>query len=189
MRRTYLGSKRDLPGRLSYHGTAQARISLRWLVPAPLVALLLSFFLGGCSIQLSSLLPGGVSDQGPTQGPTVVRQQNADVNTTGSIPLQMTSTEMPAGMSQTDWPHAQGALKEALSRTQDGPSVAWNNPTTGARGTVTPIASAFEQNGFPCRNFLASHVMNGIETWSEGTACRVHRGEWEVKNVKPVKKT
>lgn len=152
--------------------------------------MLIASFLGGCSMQLSSLLPGGVSDQGPVpQGPSVVRQQNADNMTTGSIPLHMTSTDIPAGMPATDWPYAKGALKEALSRTVDGPSVAWSNPASGAQGTVTPIASAFERDGFPCRNFLASHVMNAVETWSEGTACRVHRGEWEVKNIKAVKKT
>jgi surface antigen len=165
-------------GRLPYHGTARTGA---WLICAPLLAILL----GGCSMQLSSLLPGGVSDQGPT-----VIRHNADTQTTGSIPLHMTNAaDIPMGMSATDWPLAQAALKEALSRTDDGPSVPWENPASGARGTVTPIASAFTKDGFPCRNFIASHVKDGIETWSEGTACRIHQGAWEVKSVKPLKKT
>jgi surface antigen len=173
-------------GRLPYHGTARTSAPLAWLVSTPIAAGLIAMLLGGCSMQISSLLPGGVSDQGPT----VIRAQNPDPQTTGSIPLHMTSaTDMPLGMSVTDWPLAQAALKEALSRTDDGPSVPWENPASGARGTVTPIAAAFAKEGFSCRNFIVSHVKDAVETWSEGTACRMHQGAWEVKSVKPLKKT
>ncbi len=173
-------------GRLPYHGTARTGAPVAWLVSTPIAAGLIAMLLGGCSMQLSSLLPGGVSDQGPT----VIRHQHTDQQTTGSIPLHMTSAaDIPMGMSATDWPLAQAALREALSRTDDGPSVPWENPASGARGTVTPIASAFTKDGFPCRNFIASHVKDGVETWSEGTACRIHQGAWEVKSVKPLKKT
>lgn len=172
--------------RLPYHGTARTLPSLISLMATPIAIGLIAMLLGGCSMQLSSLLPGGVSDQGPT----VIRHQNADNAPTGSIPLQMASArDNPMGMSASDWPFAQAALKDALARTQDGPSVPWQNPSSGTHGTVAPIASAFEKEGFACRNFIASHVANGIETWSEGTACRMHKGEWEVKTVKPVKKS
>jgi len=175
-------------GRLSYHGKTGKRLSVASLLSAPIAAGLLAMFLGGCSMQLSSLLPGGVSDSGPT-GPSVVRNASND-DATGSIPLQMASArDIPMGMSAIDWPHAQAALKEALARTDDGPSVPWDNPASGARGTVTPIASAFTKDGLPCRNFIASHVKDGIETWSEGLACRVSAGVWEVKNVKQIKKS
>ena len=97
--------------------------------------------------------------------------------------------DIPMGMSAIDWPHAQAALKEALARTDDGPSVPWDNPASGARGTVTPIASAFTKDGLPCRNFIASHVKDGVETWSEGLACRVSANVWEVKSVKQIKKS
>lgn len=154
------------------------------LFAAPIAVGLIAMVLGGCSMQLSSLLPGGVSDTGPT----VVR--TADNDTTGSIPLQMASLNRnPMGMSAIDWPHAQAALKEALMRTDEGPSVPWDNPASGARGTVTPIAAAFTKDGLPCRNFIASHVKDAIETWSEGLACRVRANVWEVKSVKPLKKS
>jgi surface antigen len=135
-------------------------------------------------MQLSSLLPGGVSDNGPT----VIR--NTSDEPTGSIPLQMASArDIPMGMSAIDWPHAQAALKEALVRTDEGPSVPWDNPASGARGTVTPIAAAFTKDGLPCRNFIASHVKDGAESWSEGLACRVNQHVWEVKSVKPLKRS
>ena len=171
---------------LPYHGKAGNRLSVASLFSAPIAAGLIAMFLGGCSMQLSSLLPGGVSDTGPT----VIRNQPASDEVTGAIPLHMASTSSnPMGMSQIDWPLAQAALKEALNRTDEGPSVPWDNPASGARGTVTPIASAFTKDGLPCRNFIASHVKDGIETWSEGLACRVNAGMWEVKNVKPLKKS
>ena len=52
------------------------------------------------------------------------------------------------------------------------------NPKTGARGTITPIASAYSQDGLTCRDFLASYVRNGAESWMQGEACRAVHGRW-----------
>jgi surface antigen len=65
----------------------------------------------------------------------------------------------------------------------------WENPKTGARGTVTPLASAHHQGGTTCRDFLASYVKDGSESWLQGEACRVARGKWEVRNLRPWKNT
>ena len=54
--------------------------------------------------------------------------------------------------------HRRAAASEVLSRGGKDASVPWENPQTGARGTVTPIASAYTQDGFTCRDFLASYV-------------------------------
>lgn len=184
MRKASSGQVQSDTGRLPYHGKTGARLSVASLFGAPIAAGLIAMLLGGCSMQLSSLLPGGVSDTGPT----VIRTSSDDI--TGSIPLQMASVNgNPMGMSAIDWPHAQAALKEALVRTDEGPSVPWDNPASGARGTVTPIAAAFTKDGLPCRNFIVSHVKDGIESWSEGLACQVRANVWEVKTVKPLKKT
>ncbi|HRF07894.1 MAG TPA: RT0821/Lpp0805 family surface protein [Xanthobacteraceae bacterium] len=179
-------SRRDVAekDRLPYHGKTANRLSAASLLATPIAVGLLAMLLGGCSMQLSSMLPGGVSDTGPT----VVRTSDPDV--TGSIPLHMASTgNIPTGMSAIDWPLARAALREALSRTDDGPSVPWENPASGARGTVTPIAAAFTKDGMPCRNFIASHVKDGVETWSEGLACRTAPNVWDVMSVKPLKKS
>lgn len=185
MRKASSGRVLSDTGRLPYHGKTGARLSVASLLSAPVAAGLIAMFLGGCSMQLSSLLPGGVSDTGPT-----VIRNNASDEPTGSIPLHMASArDIPMGMSAIDWPHAQAALREALARTDEGPSVPWDNPASGARGTVTPIASAFTKDGIPCRNFIASHVKDGIETWSEGLACRVSANTWDVKTVKAIKKS
>ena len=58
---------------------------------------------------------------------------------------------------------------------------------SGARGTVTPIASAYDKDGGTCRDFLASYVRRqGPETWLQGEACRAKQGaSWEVKSLRP----
>lgn len=157
----------------SYHGGARRA----W----PLAALLLALGLGGCSssISISSLLPASNEEKA---------KDSREV--TGTLPLQPASLAVaePA-MTQTDWTLAKTALREALQRREDGASIPWENPLNGARGTVTPIAAAYERDGFACRNFLASNVRQGRESWFEGTACRMHRGEWDIQSSRPLQKS
>jgi surface antigen len=110
---------------------------------------------------------------------------------TGSTPARSASKNSASSekINPSDWSLATVALQEALAKAEEGASVPWQNPSTGARGTVTPVANAFVQEGFACRNFLASHVGNGNERWFEGTACRVHRGEWDVRSTRPLQKS
>jgi 17 kDa outer membrane surface antigen len=89
--------------------------------------------------------------------------------------------------AEADLAYAKAAAAEALARTGDV-SVPWENPGTGARGTVTPLASAYTQDGFVCRDFLASYVRKGSESWLQGDGCRVHQGRWEVRHMKPLQR-
>jgi hypothetical protein len=91
------------------------------------------------------------------------------------------------GSSEADLAYAKAAAAEALARTGDV-SVPWENPGTGARGTVTPLASAYTQDGFVCRDFLASYVRKDSESWLQGDGCRVHQGRWEVRHMKPLQR-
>lgn len=60
----------------------------------------------------------------------------------------------------------------------------WENPRSGVRGTITPIASAAgDDTG--CRGFLASYVNGRAEAWMEGEACRDGAGGWEVRSLRP----
>ena len=135
------------------------------------------------SIPLSSLLPGG-DDKSRVA-------DNADKNDiTGSLSLQSPAADSVSdGMTSADWSLATFALRDALNRKEESASIPWQNPTTGARGTVTPIAAAYVQDGFACRNFLTSHVHQGRESWFEGTACRIHRGQWDVRSTRPLQKS
>jgi len=67
----------------------------------------------------------------------------------------------------------------------DDASGPWENPLTGARGTITPLAAAYRDNGVECRDFLASYVRESAEAWMQGEACRNRVGRWEVRSFKP----
>ena len=90
--------------------------------------------------------------------------------------------EMPA---EADLAIARAAVSEVLIKGGKHSSVPWENPKTGARGTVTPLASVYSQDGITCRDFLASYVKDGSESWLQGAACRAKRGKWEVRNLRP----
>lgn len=112
---------------------------------------------------------------------------------TGSITPQKISATAPATAAalppEPDLAFAKAAAQEVLTRGGDDMSQPWENPATGARGTVTPLAAAYTQDGFTCRDFLASYVREGAESWLQGEACRIHQGRWEVKNLRPWKRT
>jgi surface antigen len=95
----------------------------------------------------------------------------------------------PALPSETDLAIARAAASDALSRGSSDASVPWENPKTGARGVVTPLATAYNQDGFTCRDVLASYVHGGTESWLQAAACRIREGHWEVRNWKPWKRS
>src|SRR5262249_19573756 len=90
--------------------------------------------------------------------------------------------EMPA---ETDLAIARASVSEVLIKGGKHSSVPWENPKTGARGTITPLASDYSQDGITCRDFLASYVKNGTESWLQGAACRAKHGKWEVRDLRP----
>jgi hypothetical protein len=90
-----------------------------------------------------------------------------------------------------DLADARAAVAAALAKAgaQGAPkSAPWENPRTGARGTVIPLAAAHRREGVLCRDFLASYVQEESESWLEGEACRVRR-RWEVRTLRPWKRT
>ena len=103
---------------------------------------------------------------------------------TGSItppPGNKQVADVPDG----DLAYARAAATEVLKTNEKNASLPWENPKSGARGTVTPIASAYSQEGRTCRNFLASYVNGRAEAWLQGEACKEAKGAWEVRSLKP----
>ncbi len=88
-----------------------------------------------------------------------------------------------------DLAYARAAASDVLSRGGKDASAPWENPRTGARGTVTPIASAYTQDGQTCRDFLASYVSGRSQAWMQGEACKQSKGIWEVRALKPWKRS
>jgi len=102
---------------------------------------------------------------------------------TGSIgPAAHAGEPVP---TETDLAFARNAASDVLTRGEKDASQPWENPETGARGSVTPLAQAYSSEGRTCRDFLASYVNGNSESWLQGAACQIGHGQWEIHTLKP----
>jgi surface antigen len=108
---------------------------------------------------------------------------------TGSITPPPGSKQAAVSPPDGDQAYARAAANDVLSRGGKDASAPWENPRTGARGTVTPIASAYSQDGQTCRDFLASFISGSSQSWMQGEACKQSQGPWEVRALKPWKRS
>ena len=132
---------------------------------------------GGCSYQLNS----GNTAKKPEEIAT-----GSIANQAQAAAVEPETVDIPEG---GDLAIAKAAVGEVLSRGGKDASAPWENPATGARGTVTPLAQAYSQDGRTCRDFLASYVKPGTESWLQGEACRLGKGKWEVRSLRPWKRS
>lgn len=112
-----------------------------------------------------------------------------DDGSTGSVshPGTHLSANGAVQISEADLIYARAAAADVLSRGSKANSVPWRNPETGVGGNITPLATSNNGDGLPCRDFLASYVDSGSQSWLQGWACRTSAGEWQVKSLKPLK--
>lgn len=103
-----------------------------------------------------------------------------DREVTGSIALARTDK----GPSESDLAFARAAASDVLTKGSKDSSQPWENPTTGVRGSVTPIAASYTTGGRTCRDFLASFVDGRSESWLRGAACQSERGRWDIQSMK-----
>jgi surface antigen len=145
---------------------AWGRVGLLAIRPAGAVMtlILIGVGAGGCSVSRTDN--------------AFARMQDKDV--TGSI-------AKPNGPAPTDadLAFARNAASDVLTKGDKDASQPWENPETGARGSVTPLARAYSSEGRTCRDFLASYVNGNTESWLQGAACQTDRGLWEIHTLKP----
>jgi hypothetical protein len=143
-------------------------VRLRRILASALAAAVLGISRGGCSYRLGSMagLPG---------------------ENTASIPATSARASVE-GAPEADLAYAKAAAVELMRRGTKDTSQPWENPRTGARGTVTPIATAYAQEGAPCRDFLASYLRGNRESWYQGGVCK-KGGKWEVREIRPLQRT
>lgn len=144
----------------------------------------IGFLGGGCAMsqQLGSLF-------GSKEESRAMAQAQADSDVTGSIGARKPAQPTPGLPPDADLAYCKAAVAEVLARGKKDLSSPWENPRTGARGTVTPIAAAYTQDGATCHDFLASYVQSGKESWMRGEACRSGKDRWEVKALRPWKRS
>jgi surface antigen len=146
------------------------RVGLLAISPAGAVMtlILIGVSAGGCSVSRTDS--------------SFARMGDSDV--TGS--LGGARSEGPAP-TDTDLAFARNAASDVLTRGDKDSSQPWENPETGARGSVTPLAQAYSSEGRTCRDFLASYVNGHSESWLQGAACQSGQGGWEIRTLKPWK--
>jgi surface antigen len=105
-----------------------------------------------------------------------------DNDSTGSIFPPAGGGPVP---TETDLAFARNAASDVLTKGDKDSSQPWENPQTGARGSVTPLAHAYDAEGRTCRDFLASYVNGRTESWLQGAACKAAGGRWEIHTLKP----
>ena len=91
----------------------------------------------------------------------------------------------PSAPTEMDLAFARNAASDVLTKGDKDASQHWENPETGARGSVTPLAQAYTSEGRTCRDFLASYVNGTTESWLQGAACKTGHGQWEIHTIKP----
>ena len=101
---------------------------------------------------------------------------------TGAIAVAQASGPVP---TESDLAFARNAVSDVLTRGDKDSSQPWENPETGARGSVTPLAQAYSADGRTCRDFLASYVNGRNESWLQGAACQTGHGRWEIHTLRP----
>jgi surface antigen len=124
-------------------------------------------YCGGCSYRM---------------GGAVTTASLGDDDVTGSITPVVKTDDGP---SDSDLAFTRNAASDVLTRGDRNASQPWENPQTGARGSVTPLATAYASDGQMCRDFLASFVKGESESWMEGEACKASHGRWEIRSLRP----
>jgi len=150
--------------------TAWERVGLSAMGPTGTVMTLILIGIGssGCAMSHIDSAFARMGDQGAT----------------GSIGFARNSAPAPTA---SDLAFARNAASDVLAKGDKDSSQHWENPETGARGSVTPLAQAYSSEGRTCRTFLASYVNGHSESWLQGAACRSGRGRWEIHTLQPWK--
>lgn len=140
----------------------------------------------GRLVMAAVLVAAGCTTGGCSMGTMFSKESSKDdaSDVTGSI----TRSHDDTNLTDADLALARNAASDVLTRGQKDISQPWENPDTGARGSVTPLASTYTTEGRTCRDFLASYVRGANEGWLQGEACQQGKGPWEIRHLKPWKR-
>jgi hypothetical protein len=164
-----------------YSGTAVTSLRLGVILACGLMA-------SGCAVSggMGNLFAKGKAADAPVQASALANEEAT--GSTNAPTLRASAAVATSGLpSETDLVFARMAIVEVLKRGSKEVSAPWENPSSGARGTVTPIANAYARDGATCHDFLASYIRRGSpESWMQGQACRAgKRDAWEVRSLRP----
>lgn len=99
----------------------------------------------------------------------------------GALIGSWVGTKVAQGMNAQDRAYYDNASQQAQSA-PIGQTVVWNNPESGASGTVTPVREGESYSGEYCREFQQTVTIDGQTERAYGTACRQEDGSWRIVN-------
>jgi surface antigen len=89
-------------------------------------------------------------------------------------------SQIGKSLDQNDLQYANRATQTSLESGQPGQPLPWNNPQSGAYGTVTPQRYYQASGGQYCREFQQTITVGGQTQDGYGTACRQPDGTWKI---------
>ena len=108
----------------------------------------------------------------------------------GSVaePASLTSeTEVVSALSDllsdSDVTMIGSVLATAMTEAEDGATVSWNNPETGASGSLIPLVVARADGGLLCRAFVGTLGAADTGQKFRGEACRLDDGNWQLMSM------
>ena len=85
-------------------------------------------------------------------------------------------------LDKADKLYAERAFSRA-SAAPVGQTIAWNNPDSGNRGTVTAVRDGTNtRTGAYCREYQTTVTVGGKSEQAYGTSCRQPDGSWQIVN-------
>lgn len=92
----------------------------------------------------------------------------------------MWGQDIAKGMSDIDKVFHERTTTDTLEYGKPGEEVTWSNPDSGNSGTVSAGETFKNDAGEECRTFESTVEVEGEDRTSEGTACRMDDGTWQV---------
>lgn len=97
----------------------------------------------------------------------------------GVVAGGLLGSQVGKSLDQADVAYASRTTQTALDTGRSGQRVSWQNPDTGAAGTVVP-RPAYQANGTYCREFQQTITVGGQTQEGYGTACKQPDGAWKI---------
>jgi surface antigen len=89
-------------------------------------------------------------------------------------------TSVGSSLDRADIAYSQRSMQQGLERLPSHQQTAWQNPDTGASGTITPTRTFQSTGGQNCREFQQTISVGGRTEEGYGTACRQPDGSWKI---------
>jgi surface antigen len=98
----------------------------------------------------------------------------------GTLAGAMIGRGIGQSLDNVDKLYAERAMNRAAAAPV-GQTIAWNNPDTGNRGTVTAVRDGTHtQSGAYCREYQTTVQVGGRTETAYGTGCRQPDGSWRI---------